>query len=176
MLTAFAAGTSGDWDKTPADLGRALWIWNHFLGNEMVTTTGSADVRCFASRKVDQQLTVFLLNKDTSAREVAVALQHSPGEFTRGEQWVFHGSGPSDQHPTWERVGAIPVADSRMALRLDPFSVTGISLKPPMGSGSTASSCREVISLDFDWRFHRGDIPTALTEKPLRRCCLDRNS
>ena len=215
MLTEFAAGTFGDWDNTPADLGRALitfdlqgqllespqvyfsqfwnthniyserdggvfdalmrdntlspvgralWIWNHFLGDEMVATTSSANVRCFASRKADRQLAIFLLNKDTTAREAAATLQNLSAEFTQGEQWAFHGSGPSDQHPTWERVGSIRVADSRMALQLDPVSLTVILLQRPTESASTASSCREVVSLDFDWRFHRGDIPTALTE------------
>jgi beta-galactosidase len=215
MLTEFAAGTFGDWDNTPADLGRALitfdlqgqllespqvyfsqfwnthniyseldggvfdalmrdntlspigralWIWNHFLGDEMVATTSSAQVRCFASRKADRQLTVFFLNKDTSAREVTVALQHLPEEFTEGEQWVFHGSGPSDQHPVWTGAGLIHIADSRMALQLDPVSVTVILLRPLVGNGSAASSYREVVSLDFDWRFYRGDIPVTSTK------------
>jgi hypothetical protein len=104
--------------------------WNHFLGDEMVATASSASVRCFASRKADQQLAVFLLNKETPAREAAVALRHPPQEFTRGERWVLHGNGPSDRSPSWEQGDSVRVTGSRMALRLDPVSVTVILLKP----------------------------------------------
>jgi len=224
MLTEFAGGTFGDWDETPADLGRALitfdlqgqllqspqvyfsefwnthniyselgggvfdalmhdnmlspigralWIWNHFLGDEMVATTSSANVRCFASRKADRQITVFLLNKDTAAREAAVTMHDLPKEFTQGEQWAFHGNGPSDQHPVWTGAGSIHVGDSQFVLRLDPVSMTVIVLESgkcavgvtaPTTDRVAAASPREVVSLDFDWRFHRGDIPATLTE------------
>jgi len=214
-LTEFAAGTFGDWDNTPADLGRALmtfdlqgqllqspqvrfsqfwnthniyselnggvfdalmrdntlspigralWIWNHFLGDELVATTDSDHLRCFASRKAGQQATLFLLNKDTSSRRARVALRHLPQVFTQGERWVFHGSGPSDRHPTWARVGSVRVADSRVVLQLEPVSVTVVVLKPeesPEDKVERASSPREITSQDFDWRFHRGDIPAA---------------
>lgn len=116
-------------DNTLSPIGRALWIWNRYLGDEMVATTSSADIRCFASRAADQ-LAVFLLNKDTSARQAAVTLRHLPRECAAGERWVFHGHGPSDRSPTWERLDSIRVADARTALRLEPVSVTVIVLRP----------------------------------------------
>jgi len=181
MLTEYAAGTFGDWDKTPADLGRALmtfdlqgqwlqspdifcslfwnthniyspldgdvfsalmkdnslspigralWIWNHYLGDEMVATTHSASVRCFASKTADARLAVFLLNKVASLREAKVTMQQLPSRLTRGEKWVFHGNGPNDPHPTWERAGSIEVANSHLALRLEPVSLTVIVIQP----------------------------------------------
>jgi hypothetical protein len=173
MLTEFAAGAFGDWDKTPADLGRALWIWNHFLGDEMIATTSSANVCCFASRRADQQITVFLLNRDTAAREAAVTLHDLANEFAQGEQWAFHGNGPSDQHPVWTGAGSIRVTDSRILMRLDPVLVTVVVLKPgepvagatgPTADMAAASSPHRIVSLDFGWRFHRGDVITPLTE------------
>jgi len=225
MLTEFAAGTFGDWDNKPADLGRALitfdlqgqllqspdvhfsqfwnthniyseldggvfdafmrdntlspigralWIWNHFLGDEMVATISSERVRCFASRTAGQEITLFLLNKDTSARRASVALQRSPEEFTQGEEWVFRGSGPSDRNPTWARVGSIDVAKSQIIVQLDPVSITVILLRPNQiqedkaarASSLASPSPREITSLDFDWRFHRGDIPATPPTSP----------
>jgi hypothetical protein len=87
-------------DNTLSPIGRALWIWNHFLGDEMVATTNSTSVCCYASRRIGHELTLFLVNKETSPREAIVALKHLPREFSSGEHWEFHGSGPLDQRPT----------------------------------------------------------------------------
>ena len=138
MLTEFAAGTFGDWDKTPADLGRALmtfdlegqvlqcrdvyfsqfwnthnvyseldggvfdalkrdntltpigralWIWNRFLGDEMVATTSTARVRCFASYRVERQLAVRNKGGDCRLDPVSITvivLQAARDRETRG--------------------------------------------------------------------------------------------
>ena len=151
-------------DNALSPIGRALWIWNHFLGDEMVATTSSEHIRCFASRRVDRQLAVFLLNKDITARDALVSLGNLPQEFTGGERWVFCGSGPSDSSPTWTRAGRIDVANSQMTLRLDPVSITVVLLRPERSQDDLVDRGREVTSLDFDWRFHRGDIPMPLAE------------
>jgi hypothetical protein len=182
MLTEFAAGTFGEWDDTPSDLGRALitfdlqgqllqerqvqfsqfWnthniysevdggvfdalmrdntlspigralsIWNHFLGDEMAATTSSEFIRCFAGTRAGRQLAVFLVNKDTASREAAIVFRNSPAELTRGQRWVLHGDGPSDRHPKWERIESVCVSDSRVSVLLGPVSLSVIVIEPP---------------------------------------------
>ncbi|HSD27390.1 MAG TPA: hypothetical protein VLL75_08795 [Vicinamibacteria bacterium] len=181
LVTEFAAGTFGEWDEAPADLGRALmtfelqgqllqarevrasqfwtthnvytdvdggvfdalmhdnslspigralWIWNRFLGDEMVAATSSGDVRCFASQRRAGQLALFLVNKDTSERDVSVALKRTPRPLGRGERWVLRGSGPSDRRPVWAPGVPVEVSASRVLARLDPVSITVIVLEP----------------------------------------------
>jgi hypothetical protein len=177
MLTEFAAGTFGDWDKVPADLGRALitfdlqgqllqcpdvyfsqfWnthniysevdggvfdalkrdnklspvgralaIWGQFLGDEMLGTTSSADVRCFAGRK-GKQMTVYLVNKATLAREVALTFKGMGSRSLHGAKWVFRGVGPSDPNPTWGRAGSVRGENCKISSRLAPVSITVVA-------------------------------------------------
>jgi alpha-L-arabinofuranosidase len=173
-LTEFAAGTFGDWDKTPADLGRALitfdlqgqllacpevafshfwtthniytdvngdvfetlkrdnslspigralWIWNHFLGDEMLATTSAPSIRCYASRRAGQELSLFLVNKELSSCVIDVSLKNLPGDSWRAEQWTLSGTGAGDRNPTWREAGPIRVSNSRVSPRLEPVSV-----------------------------------------------------
>jgi alpha-L-arabinofuranosidase len=184
MLTEFAAGTFGDWDKTPADLGRALmtfdlqgqllrcpevyfsqfwnthniysdvgggvfdalnrdntltpigralWIWSRFLGEEMVFTSSGKSVRCFATQTAGRQLAVLLVNKETAPLPVRVTLARLPSNFTQGVKWVLHGSGPEDRRPVWEQTGDAKVLEGRIAVHLKPTSITVIALGPEPG-------------------------------------------
>jgi hypothetical protein len=179
-VTEFAAGTFGDWDETPADLGRALisfdlqgqllecpdvffsqfwtthniyrdldgdvfetlhrdnsltpigralWVWNRYLGHEMLATTSTEKVRCFASRSARREVTVFLLNKELVPQDVTVTLRHLPGELQQGERWSLHGNGPLDRKPIWEQSGIVGVRESELAARLEPTSVTVVRLR-----------------------------------------------
>jgi hypothetical protein len=145
-------------DNSLSPIGRALWIWNRFLGDEMVATVSSEHIRCFASRKAGRQIALFFLNKDTSTRRASVALQHLPEEFTQGEQWVFHGSGPSDRNPTWTRQ-LHQRCGSQITLPLDPVSVTVILLIPEQSHGVLPPALlpRDHVA-DSRLAFHRGDI------------------
>jgi hypothetical protein len=117
-------------DNALSPIGRALWIWNRFLGDEMVAATSSDDVRCFASRRRTGELVIFLVNKETSAREVSVALKRLPRPFGQGDRWVLRGDGPSDRRPVWAAAAPVDASTSRVSARLDPVSITVIELKP----------------------------------------------
>jgi len=183
-LTEFAAGTFGDWDKTPADLGRALitldlqgqllecpdvlfsqfwtthniyrdldgevfetfhrdntltpngralWIWNSFLGDEMLATTSSEMIRCFATRRGSEEVTVFLVNKDSAPRDATITLRRLPRQLRQGERWTLHGNGPLDSKPTWDRIGTLLVSKPELLLRLEPVSATVIRLRKEPG-------------------------------------------
>jgi hypothetical protein len=125
-------------DNALSPIGRALWIWNRFLGDEMVATTSSDDVRCFASPRRAGELALFLLNKETSTRDVSVVLKRLPRPLAGGERWVFGGSGPSDRHPVWAPAGTVDVTGSGIVTRLDPVSITVIVLKPAPPSRDAA--------------------------------------
>jgi hypothetical protein len=117
-------------DNTLSPVGRALWIWNHFLGDEMVEATSSEEVRSFASQRRGGELVLFLVNKDTSARDVSVALKRPPRPLARGERWALRGKGPSDRIPVWAPGEPVDVTRSRVVARLEPVSITVIVLKP----------------------------------------------
>jgi hypothetical protein len=115
-------------DNTLTPVGRALSIWNQFLGEEMVATVSSTRVRCFATHVPGRQLVVFLLNKDTRSRSGRVVLRGT--RLSHGERWGFHGQGPADSNPTWARIGSVRFTHSRITLRLEPVSLTMVLLKP----------------------------------------------
>jgi hypothetical protein len=115
-------------DNSLSPIGRAFSIWSQFLGDEMVAATSSPSVRCFASQRRGKELCVFLLNKDTSPRAAEVELQRLPSELREGERWVWSGRGPSDREPTWTRAESVRVKDSRIAVRLEPVSLTVLQL------------------------------------------------
>jgi hypothetical protein len=83
-------------DNTLSPIGRALWIWNRYLGDEIVGATSSDDVRSFASPRRGGELALFLVNKDTSARDVSVTLKRSPRPLGRGERWVLEWGRTAD--------------------------------------------------------------------------------
>ena len=103
-------------DNTLTPVGRALWIWNQFLRDEMVATTSSSSVRCFASHGVGRQLAVFLVNKETTAQRVKVVLKQLPSRFNRGVAWAMRGEGPADQHPVWEQSVQVEVQKERCSV------------------------------------------------------------
>ncbi len=69
------------------------------------------------------QLNVFLVNKDTVARETTVALQDYASLAT-GERRVFKGTSPEDLMPTWTQAADVAVSANEVALTLDPVSIT----------------------------------------------------
>jgi hypothetical protein len=131
-------------DNTLTRVGRALWIWSRFLGDDMVATTSSSAVRCFASLQAGGQLAVFLVNKETSARSVNIVVSNLPPRMTYGAVWALHGQGPADQHPAWERLDSVRVSHATVQCRLDPVSITVIVLGPGL---TKAHASRRLIQL-----------------------------
>lgn len=110
--------------------GRAMSIWGQFLQRTMVQSSNTQFVRSFASiDPASGKLSIFLINKDTSAQQTTVALTNYPASTT-GELWHLRGTSPDDKAPIWERVSTIATRDGSLNLTLDPNSITVIALAP----------------------------------------------
>ena len=108
--------------------GRVLAIWGEFLKPQFVASTSTAMIRTFATASPTAgTLTVFLINKDTQARDVIVRTDGLTSS-TSLRKWVFRGTGPDDVHPEWEDRGTGVIADGQVTATLDPVSITVLDL------------------------------------------------
>jgi alpha-N-arabinofuranosidase len=121
------------WDAVDDDnrlqpTGKALAIWSQFLNDRMVRITEADRLRTFASYSPDSAcLSLFLMNKDVSARQVSVALQGYPAP-TSAQQWLWSGKGPDDFHPVWSGPDTISVSGDKVELTLPPDSLSVVDL------------------------------------------------
>jgi len=105
-------------------IGRPIAIWGKHALDLMVTAEGSGPVRAYATKSADgKKLTVFLINRGMVPAEAGVEIAGftSAGPATR---WVFHGSGPDDLKPAWERSGEVALEGGPARSDLPGVSVT----------------------------------------------------
>jgi alpha-N-arabinofuranosidase len=118
--------------------GKAMAIWGQFMRPSMVQASNTAMIRSFASLDPGNgQLSVFLINKDTSARSTTVVLSNYPGA-ANGGVWRLRGTGSEDLAPSWGKTDDIVVSGGTATLTLDPVSITVITLAPASGTARTA--------------------------------------
>ncbi len=111
-------------DNTLTSVGRALWIWGQYLQDEMLLTTSSSMVKCFATRTPGERMNVFLLNRDTIEHNIQLEMLNVPGIESSGGKWVFTGESLKDQDPVWTGSGNIRLKGGKLKDVLDPFSIT----------------------------------------------------
>ena len=130
--------------------GRVLAIWGEFLKPQLVAATSTAMVRTFATASpAAGTLTVFLINKDTQARDVIVRTEGlTSGMSVR--RWVFSATGADDVHPEWQDRGSGQIAGGQFTATLDPVSITVFDLVPAPLSGRISG---RIEAEDFD-AFH----------------------
>jgi hypothetical protein len=101
--------------------GLVVSVWSQFLLNQMVGTSSTAMVKSFASYSpTTGALNVFLVNKDTSARDTTVVL---PAFSSDGGRWVLRGNGPGDMYPAWTHTTGAGGSNS-ISLTLEPVSIS----------------------------------------------------
>jgi alpha-L-arabinofuranosidase len=106
----------------------ALAIWSQFLKSHMVQVSESPRMRTFASHSPENgELSVFLINKDESAREAAV--ETKGGAPNSARVWSWRGEGPEDRSPTWSGPVAAPVEGGALRLSLPADSLTVVDLQ-----------------------------------------------
>jgi len=119
-----------DGDNMLNPTGRAVAIWGRFLKRNLVRADSLDLVKAFASADPESgRLSVFLLNKDTQARDVKVTIAGTR-RYRRGERWHFTGEGPEDCAPSFTQAGGIAVHEEGMEIRLDPVSLNVVELSP----------------------------------------------
>lgn len=114
-------------DRKPT--GELVRILNLFTLDTMVWAQRvQGYVRTWASYDATSgDLNLFLLNKDNSPVSVDVNLQNY-GAAQANQRWVFKGTGPLDQEPTFTETGTTTVQGSTVTTELDPVSLTVITL------------------------------------------------
>ena len=116
-------------DNTLTSVGKSLWIWGNYLEDEMLSTTSSDMVRCFATRTPGETLNVFLVNRDTVAHEIRLEVLNEPGIESRGGKWTFTGISLKDQDPVWTESGNMKLRSGKIKDSLHPFSINMYSFK-----------------------------------------------
>jgi hypothetical protein len=110
-------------DNSLTSVGKALWIWGQYLEEEMLLTTSSSMIRCFATRTTDEKMNIFLLNRDTVERKVQLEIMNEETINPEGGKWVFTGTSLTDQYPTWTESGVVRLKTGKLHDFLDPFSI-----------------------------------------------------
>lgn len=102
-------------------IGRAIGIWGRWSGGSLVATDTEEWLRAYAS-SVNQEITVFILNKEDTAQSASVTFKNLV-QRTAFHRWVFKGNSPTDIHPTLQRSTDLSFANP-LILSLDPLSIT----------------------------------------------------
>jgi len=123
-----------DRDNALNPTGRALAVWGTFLRTRMVSATGTDRVRAFASHSPGTgETSVFLLNKDTTARRSRVTLRGARGLAASAGRWVLGGTGPEATRVTWGAGSSVGVVRGALEVELPPVSVTVLTLRSNVG-------------------------------------------
>ncbi len=111
--------------------GRVLAIWGEYLQDKVLSTATTASVLVHASRSpATNRLTVFLSNKQTSAKETVLTLKNYPGAPVVAKRRVLKGTSATDFMPTWTAEADCPVGGDKISLTLPPLSITVLDLVP----------------------------------------------
>ena len=111
-------------DNSLTSVGKALWIWGNYLQDEMLLTTSTKMIKCFATRTPGDGMNVFLLNRDTTEHNIQLEILNEPGIESMGGKWVFTGTSLKDQNPVWTGSGNVRLKGARLKDVLNPFSIT----------------------------------------------------
>lgn len=107
--------------------GRAMSIWGQFLLDRMVATSSTDMIATFATHSPDGRLNVFVINKDSAARNANISISnYSPQPAVK--RWIFKGSGPDDTAPVFARAEAVAANGSYVSVTLDPVSINVLQL------------------------------------------------
>ena len=111
-------------------MGYPLKVWNSFLQKKMVFSTKQAGViRSWASYAPDNKnLSIFLLNKDTSPHNASVVLKNYI-KNPYNQQWILKGSTPESKDAIFQQAGSAKLVGKKIEAKLEPLSVTIIDLK-----------------------------------------------
>ena len=87
-------------------------------------------VRTFATASpAAGTLSVFLINKDTQARDVIVRTEGLTTSMSV-RRWVFRATGPDNIHAEWLDRGTCEIVSGQVTATLDPVSITVLDLVP----------------------------------------------
>ena len=115
-------------------MGYALKVWNQFLKPKMVYTSSAiGTIASWASYDPqDNSLSIFLLNKDLAPQNVNINLNSYTGSKL-GESWVLKGASPKSTDVSWSKSPLATLKRGKVKAKLEPLSVTVISLSVKVG-------------------------------------------
>lgn len=108
--------------------GLGLMIWGNWLGEKMVSITGTVHIRSFASYSPDDKvLYVYLLNKNQSPSRIKLSIDGCKIDLVE-KSGQLTGDGPEDVNPVWND-NLILKKEEMKNLELPGTSITVIKLK-----------------------------------------------
>lgn len=112
--------------------GRALALWGNNLLNKMVAATGTTGVRVYASyNAANNQLNVFLVNKQTTAQPVNLTLSNYISNAV-ASRWELKGNGsPTDLTSSLVQGANVTAAGNTVALTVPAVSITLLKFQQP---------------------------------------------
>lgn len=108
--------------------GQALKLWGTYLQDKYVHADTSGLTGAYASYSPSKKrAVVFLLNRETYARTVAVQMNNADAEIEQADVKVFGGDSASSWSPSWQDKGPFHAGGS---LSLPALSVTVLDFHP----------------------------------------------
>lgn len=139
--------------------GRVLSIWGRELLNKMVSATATTAVRAFASYNLmNNDLNVYLINKQTTSQQVNLALSNYVANAS-ADRWVYKGTGPSDVNPIWTQDTDVTAGGNQLALSLPGASITLLRFRPGkvVGLPVTFSMTDRLDQVILNWKTQTGN-------------------
>jgi hypothetical protein len=116
----------------------SLAIWSRFLKEKMVASSATGGLGAYASyTPATGALTVFAINKSTSARPAALSVANRADLRIHG--WAFTGSGATDLYPSTIDLGEWDTTSSAPTVTLPPVSVVVMEVTPRAAAGPVVS-------------------------------------
>ncbi len=130
--------------------GRALAVLGQFVKDDMVSVSGeTTGVRSYATRSDAGALSLFIINKELSARTISLELVNGrPSESAA--RWQFTGTGIGDTEPTWKRVAPIALTAGAGSITLPATSITVLDFAPEP-SLTVESVSADDVSAHLKW-------------------------
>jgi len=120
-----------DLDNNRTNMGEINKIVNeHLEGQELVEVDRvHGYIRAYACRTpLDEQVTVFLLNKNDEREDGVEVVIHDFPEIKSFKRWEFKGKSWDDYNPVYSENGSIQIRENSFTTSLEPLSVSIITI------------------------------------------------
>jgi len=136
-------GDAFDNQNSPLPVVQPFALWHQFLKDDLVqTSNGDRAIVSYAAYDDDTgELNVFVINKETSAKNVNVSIS-SKNTYGSAEVWQYKGADEWDENPTLGQVGSANVSSNLIEYTLPSTSITVFKLA--LSTSANASTTEDI--------------------------------